>query len=50
MTAKILKQNRQHVHHTNFRGLTENESQDQDEAKTRKLDDEEIEKGLGTSA
>ncbi len=50
MTAKILKQNGQYVHRSTFRGLTEDEIQDPDEAKARELYDKEIEKRLGPSA
>ena len=46
MTVKTLKHNGQCARRTTFRGLTEDEVQDQDEdeAKARKLFDEEIEK------
>jgi hypothetical protein len=50
MTAKILKQNGQHIHRTALRGLTEEESRDPEEIKARSLFDEEIERRLGPSA
>jgi hypothetical protein len=50
MTAKILKANGQYVHRTTLRGLTDEEVQDEDEAKARKAFDEEVERRLEPSA
>jgi hypothetical protein len=51
MMAKTLKLNGKGAHLTTFQGLTtEDELRDPDEAKARKLFDEEIEKHLGPSA
>jgi hypothetical protein len=50
MTAKILKSNGQYVHLTTLRGLTDDEVRDEDEIKSRKLFDEEIDRRLGPKA
>jgi hypothetical protein len=46
MMAKMLKPNGQCVHRMTFRALTENEIQDQEDVKARKLVDEEIKRRL----
>ena len=50
MTAKILKSNGQYVHRTTFRAVTEEETRDSNEIKSRELFAEAIKEKLGPSA
>ena len=50
MTAKILKSNGQYVHRTTLRALTEEETRDLNEMKSRELVDKAIKEKLGPSA